>query len=128
MDEGTTAVAPRIRVEGDAGVVVLVLAGEHDVSTRHRVREVIDDALAARLPVVVDLRDADFVDSVIAATLLEARKKAKRENIGLGFVLADAHENAVRRMFELSRLTSVFAIYPSVEAAVAAVRDGFSGS
>jgi anti-anti-sigma factor len=126
LDEGTAAAAPRVRVERDADVVVLALVGEHDVSTRHRVREAIDDALAAKLPVVIDLRDAGFVDSVIAATFLEARKQAKRENIGLGIVLADEHKNAVRRMFELSRLTSVFAIYPSVEAAVAAVRDGFA--
>lgn len=125
MDEGTAAVAPRVRVERDAGVIVLALAGEHDVSTRHRVREVIDTALAARLPVVVDLREAAFVDSVIAATLIEARKQAQLENIGLGIVLADDHRNAVRRMFELSRLTSVFAIYPSVDAAVAAVPEGF---
>lgn len=126
MDEGTLAVAPRMRVEHDADVVVIALAGEHDVSTRHRLREAIDDALAARLPVVIDLRDAEFVDSVIAATFLEARKRAKREKIGLGIVLADEHENAVRRIFELSRLTSVFAIYASAEAAVAGVREGFS--
>jgi anti-anti-sigma factor len=128
LDEGTAAVAPRVRVERDADVAVVALAGEHDVSTRHRVREAIDDALDARLSVVIDLRDAAFVDSVIAATLLEARKKAKREDIGLGIVLADGHENAVRRMFELSRLTSVFAIYPSLETAVAAVREGFAES
>ena len=128
MDEGTAAVAPRIRVERGPDALVVALAGEHDVSSRHRVREVIDDALNAKVPVVVDLREAAFVDSVIAATLLEARKKAKRENVGFGIVLAQEHENAVRRMFELSRLTSVFAIHPSVEAAVAAVRAGFAES
>ena len=65
---------------------------------------------------------------MIAATLLEARKKAQREDIGLAVVLAEEHANAVRRMFELSRLTSVFAIYPTVEAGVAAVRKGFAAS
>ena len=124
MDEGTSAVAPRVRVEQDAEVVV----GSPHVSTRHRVRDAIDGALDARRPVVVDLRDAEFVDSVIAATLLEARKKAQREDIGLAVVLAEEHANAVRRMFELSRLTSVFAIYPTVEAGVAAVRKGFAAS
>ena len=128
MDEGTAAVAPRFRVARDADVVVLALSGEHDVSSRHRVRDAIEDALDERHPVVVDLRDAEFVDSVIAATFLEARKRARREDIGFGIVLADARENAVRRMFELSRLTGVFAIYPSLEAAVPAVREGFAES
>ena len=128
LDEGTAAMAPRVRVGRDADVVVLALAGEHDLSTRHQVRDVIDDAFAAKRPVVIDLRHAEFVDSVIAATLLESRKRAKQEDIGFGIVLADGHENAVRRMFELSRLTSVFAIYPSPEAAVAAVRTGFAES
>lgn len=125
LDEGTAAVAPDIRVERDAGVVVLALVGEHDVSTRHRARETIDTAQAAQLPVVVDLREATFVDSVIAATLIEARKRAQRENIGLGIVLSAEHRNPVRRMFELSQLTTVFAIYPSVDDAVTAVREGF---
>ena len=128
MDEGTAAVAPRFRVARDADVVVLALSGVHDVSSRHRGRDAIVDALDVRPPVVVDLRDAEFVDSVIAATFLEARKRARREDIGFGIVLADARENAVRRMFELSRLTGVFAIYPSLEAAVPAVREGFAES
>jgi anti-anti-sigma factor len=125
-DGGTAAVAPGIRVEREADVRVVALAGEHDLSSRESVREAVEGALDAGLGVVVDLRDADFVDSVIAAVFLEARKNAKRQNLGLGIVLSAAPENAVRRMFELSQLTSVFSVYPSAEAAVAGVREGFS--
>jgi anti-anti-sigma factor len=126
LDEGTAAVAPGVRVERDEDVLVIALAGEHDVSTRDSVWAPIDRALDARLAIVIDLRGAEFVDSVIAAIFLEARKKAKRENLGLGIVLADARENAVRRMFELSQLTRVFAVYASAAEAVVAVREGFS--
>jgi anti-anti-sigma factor len=111
-------------VERDDGVLVVALSGEHDAASRESVRATIDGALDAGLAVVVDLREADFVDSVVAAVLLEARKKAKRANLGLAIVLNESHDNGVRRMFELSLLTTVFVIHPSREAAVAAVRDG----
>ena len=125
-DGGTAVVAHGIRVEREPGVLVVALAGEHDLSSRDRLRDALNDALDAGLGVVVDLREAEFVDSVVAAVFLEARKKAKLGGFGLGIVLNEAHENAVRRMFELSQLTSVFSVYPSAEAAVAGVREGFS--
>jgi anti-anti-sigma factor len=125
-DGGAAAVAPGIRVEREEDVLVVALEGEHDLASRDSVRGAVDGALEARLGVVVDLRDAAFIDSVVAAVFLEARKKAKREDIGLAIVLSDSPENAVRRMFELSQLTSVFATYPSTEEAVRGVSGGFS--
>lgn len=122
MDEGTAAVAPRIQVERRAEMVVVALAGEHDVSSRDRLVEAVNGAIDAGLGVIVDLRDAGFVDSVIAAALLDARKAARRRDVTLAVVLSAAPENGVRRMFELSQLTTVFDVYPSVGAAAAAVR------
>lgn len=126
-DEGIAAVrAPGVRVAREKDVLVVALAGEHDLASRNSVSGAVDRALEAGLAVVIDLRDADFIDSVVAAVFLEARKKAKQQNLGLGIVLSDAPENGVRRMFELSTLTSVFAVYPSTEAAVEGVRRGFA--
>jgi anti-anti-sigma factor len=118
--------APGVRVARHEDVLVVALAGEHDLASRERVRGPVDGALEAGLAVVVDLREADFIDSVVAAVFLEARKKAKQRNLGLGIVLSDSTDNSVRRMFELSTLTTVFAVYPSPEVAVTAVRAGFA--
>jgi hypothetical protein len=62
----------------------------------------------------------------VAAVLLEARKKAKQQGRGLGILLSEAPDNAVRRMFEVSELDSVFANYTSIDEAVAGVRGGFA--
>jgi anti-anti-sigma factor len=123
--EGTAGVAPGIRVVRADSVVVLSLAGEHDLASRDEVQGALTRALDGRLAVVVDLREADFVDSVVAALFLDARKTAKREDLGFGIVLSPEPDNGVRRMFELSTLTAIFAIYPTPEAAVAGVRGGF---
>jgi anti-anti-sigma factor len=126
-DEGIAAVrASSVRVGREGDVVVVALTGEHDLASRDEVLGALDGALDGGLAVVVDLRDADFIDSVVAAVFLEARKKAKHRNLGLGVVLSDATDNSVRRTFELSTLTTVFAVYPSPEAAVTAVRAGFA--
>ena len=124
-DLAAASSAPGVRVAREDDVIVVALAGEHDLASRDSVRGAIDGALDAGLALVVDLRDAAFVDSVVAAAFVEARKKAKTRNLGLAVVLSDAPENPVRRMFELSELTTVFAVYPTVEAAVAGARAGF---
>ena len=126
LDDGAAAISTAgVRVAREEGVLVVALAGEHDLASRDSVSGAVDGALEAGLAVVVDLRDADFIDSVVAAVFLEARKKARQRDLGLGIVLSDSSENGVRRMFELSTLTSVFAVYPSPEAAVEGVRGGF---
>lgn len=119
---------PGVRVARHDDVLVVALAGEHDLASRDSVRGALGGALEAGLALVVDLREADFIDSVVAATLLEARKKAKQQGRGIGILLSEAPDNAVRRMFEVSELDSVFASYTSVDEAVEAVRAGFVDS
>ena len=127
-NEAATLSAPGVRVERQEDVLVVALAGEHDLASRESVSEALDGALEAGLAVVVDLREADFIDSVVAAVLLETRKKAKQRDRGLGIVLSAARDNGVRRMFEVSQLESVFAIYASPQEAVEAVRGGFAAA
>ena len=124
-DPATAPSAPGVRVGRRGEVIVVALAGEHDLASRDSVRGAVDGALETGLAVVIDLRGADFVDSVVAAVFLEARKKAKLRDLGLGLVLSDAPENPVRRMLEVSELTTVFAVFETVEDAVEGVRAGF---
>jgi anti-sigma B factor antagonist len=106
-------------------VVVVALTGEHDLASRDELREEVEQALTTGRGLVVDLTRASFIDSVIAAVLLEARKTAKRHDLGLAVLLSDDPSNDVRRMFELSRLTTIFEIFPSRAEAISAVRGGF---
>jgi anti-anti-sigma factor len=108
------------------GVVLVALSGEHDLATRDSVHGAIHEALAAGHAVVVDLTETEFMDSVVAAVLVEARRTAKRSGLGLGLVFSADDANQVRRMFEHSELTQVFAVYPTRDAAVEAVRAGFA--
>jgi anti-anti-sigma factor len=117
--------APDAKVELADGAACVALVGEHDLGTRERVQAAVDGALGNGLSLVLDLRRTEFMDSVVAGLLLEARKEAKRRNLGLGVVLSDSPTNQVRRLFELSGLTSVFAVYDSREAALGGVRAGF---
>lgn len=127
-DEGTVAaLAAGVRFDRAEDVLVVALEGEHDIASADTVRRAVVDALDAGLAVAVDLRDANFIDSAVAAALLDGRKQAQRRGLGFGVVLNEARDNDVRRMFELSTLTSVFALYPSLEAAIAGVRGGFVG-
>jgi anti-anti-sigma factor len=112
-------------VDREGSVEVVSLAGEHDLAGRDEVQGAIARAFDSGFAVVVDLREADFVDSVVAAVFLDARRLAKQRNLGFGIVLSPDRDNGVRRMFELSTLTTVFAMFPTRAAAVAGVRDGF---
>ena len=125
-DEGTlAALAPGVHVDRAGDVLVVALEGEHDIASAEAVRRAVGEALDAGLAVAVDLRRAYFIDSAVAGALLDARKRARQRGLGFGVVLNEARENDVRRMFELSTLTNVFALYPSLDAAIAGVRNGF---
>ena len=54
------------------GVWVLTLHGEHDVSTEPSLAEELERVAAAGGPVVVDLSDAQFIDSSILRVLVSA--------------------------------------------------------
>ena len=62
--------AGQIGVESADGVRVLVLRGEHDLSTAPDVRAHVEDAIAAGGDVVVDLSETGFIDSSILGVLV----------------------------------------------------------
>ena len=55
---------------------LVVLTGEHDLSTRRDLDTVLNRAVATGDPVVVDLEYATFADSSIFGALVEAEKRA----------------------------------------------------
>lgn len=87
-------------------VVVVDVVGELDLSTVARVRETLEDALAARPEqLVVDLGACPFVDASALTMLLEAHRQACRS--GRIFTLRGCSPR-VLRLLSLTGLRRVF--------------------
>jgi anti-sigma B factor antagonist len=112
----------------DTGVVTIVLTGEHDVYTAPALRDQISAVVNERVPFVVDLSPATFIDSSVLRVLLEARREAEEE--GLGFAVALESQNApgVRRVLEVTGLVPVFPVLSSRADALNAARNGGASS
>jgi anti-anti-sigma factor len=106
----------------DTGAVVVVLTGEHDVYTAPTVRERIASVIEERLPFVVDLTPATFVDSSVLRVLLEARRQAEAEGLGFAVALGDAKAPGVSRVLEVTGLIPVFPVLSDREQALEAAK------
>lgn len=105
-------------VEGADGVSVLRLTGELDVGATTRMSEQIEQALAgAPRALVLDLTSVDFLGSSGLSVLIEARSLAEQAGVTLSLVAA---RRATLLPLELTGLSSMFPVYPTVESAVAA--------
>ena len=121
QNAGVTAHQPvdfTIDVTRQDGCGVVTVAGEVDVHTSSRLRDVLfDPALCSDPRIVVDLRGVTFIDSTGIGTLVAARRWAGSRASAL--VLA-CTAGPVLRVLELVSLNRVFEIHDSVDAAVAA--------
>jgi anti-sigma B factor antagonist len=111
-----------LRVVG--ATVVVVLGGEHDMSTADDVERAIR-AAEARDPalIAIDLEPCDFIDSTVVRTLLYARERALADGRRLA-LLVPAGGSIVARTLELSGLAEVLSIYPTLSDALRAGSDG----
>ena len=100
-----------VDVELDGDVAVVVLAGEIDLYTAPRFKDVvmhsIDDG-AQR--VVVDLTGATFIDSTALGVLVGA---GKRLHLVQGALAIACLNGNIRRILEITGLDGVFAICPT---------------
>jgi anti-sigma B factor antagonist len=105
-------------VEPDLAVVAL--AGEHEAFGAPKLELQLAALLAEDYAVVVDLTEATFLDSATLFVLLRAHTKAAERRLGFALQMGDDAGKYVRRAFELTRLSSVFAIGTSRDEAIAA--------
>ena len=100
----------------DDGTVLRVF-GEVDVATAPTLR---DPLLALASPNssygVVDMTEVSFIDSTGLSALVSAQKRLRREGVELRLVMTRPN---LRKVFDVTGLSEVFAIYPSVDAALA---------
>ncbi|MBA2282433.1 MAG: STAS domain-containing protein [Acidimicrobiia bacterium] len=88
----------------------IVVSGEIDASTAHRITELVDLQLEEQNVVVrLDLRDTSFCDSAGLVTLLDCRAAAS--NRGARLVLVSPSD-AVLRLLELTGLEPAFETEP----------------
>ena len=59
-----------------SGVVEVVLGGEHDLSSTEQLEETLTQALATCSHLVVDVSEAEFIDSTTIAVLVHAKSAA----------------------------------------------------
>jgi len=108
-----------VRHERRGDVAVVHLAGEVDVAASGAVRARVDAAASG--PLVVELSEVTFVDSSGLRELLRARMECER--LGGRLVLAGVPP-VLERLLDLTGTTSMFAVVPTLEAALAELAAG----
>ncbi len=103
----------RSQVKEVAGVPVIELEGEIDLSTsplfKEEVYRVID---SGRRDVVIDLDGLDFMDSTGLGVLVAVLKKTSDEG---GSVRLVCSKRSIRKVFSITGLDKVFAIYDNLQ-------------
>ena len=100
-------------------VSVVTVHGQADLHTASQLRQALNDAVdrgAASL--VVDLGEATFIDSMTLGVLLGTVKRLRPFGGGLSIACPDPH---IRRIFEITLLDRVFALYPDRSSALEGV-------
>jgi len=88
----------------DDGVAVVALAGDWDFTQAARLRERIEAVTAASL--VIDLRDATYIDSTIIAVVVRALRRLSAEGGSAALRLPD--DGLMKRMFAMMSLDRQF--------------------
>ena len=95
---------------------VVAVKGEVDVYTAPRLREKLVELVSqGHLKIVVNLEDVDFLDSTGLGVLVGALKRLRSHGGELSLVCT---QQRILKVFEITGLTKVFAIYDSVDDAV----------
>ncbi len=100
----------------DSGVVVVAVTGEVDMNTSPEVRGVLNPIFSERpRALVIDLSGVHYMDSSGIATLVEGLQWSHRSQIPFRLSGMTA---AVKDVFEMARLDSLFEVFETREAAL----------
>jgi len=106
------------------GTGVITATGELDLSTAPRLKWILSEALEEGSEhIVVDLSGVGFMDSTALGVLLGARRKLDDDRLAV--VCSNDH---VLQIFRLSGTDRIFAMYPTLDEALAHVRRRALGS
>ncbi len=108
-----------IEVESENNVHVLAMYGEHDISTAPELRLEIERIADAGDDVIVDLSEAEFIDSSIVGVLVDGYRRSNDGGRG-SFVAVAAPGGPVARLFDLVSISDLIPLYPTRAAALSA--------
>jgi anti-anti-sigma factor len=103
-----------------ADVALVVLAGEHDLYSGEELRQSFELCLARCHHLIVDLTAAEFIDSTIIHVLLQTMRSATELDRKFNVVLGTAPAPAVERILEVTGVSQLLGVVPTVEQALAA--------
>jgi anti-anti-sigma factor len=106
------------------GVEVVVVTGEHDLSTAPELERQLRGALESGAAVCVDLMETTFIDSSVLRVLITAREQADERGVGFRVALGDTTGHGVRRLLELTDTERRLATAPTRAAAIAGATNG----
>jgi len=102
------------------GVEVIHVAGEIDVATAPRLRELLIELISKNsYQLVIDLAQVEFLDSSGVGVLVGAAKRVRANDGSLDLVCT---QGRILKVFKITGLTKVFAIYETVDQAIAAAK------
>ena len=105
-----------IRLSQVAKTAIVEVSGEIDMATAPEVAKTIASADRAADLVVVNLSDVTFLDSSALNMLLHSQRDLADR--GVGFRVVSPADKAVRRVFEITRLTGPLNVVDSLDDAV----------
>jgi anti-sigma B factor antagonist len=115
-----------IEVARDDGVSVIVMRGEHDLSTAGELRERMEQLRVDQGPFVVDMTEATFIDSAVLGVLIGEHDRATSGGTAVGFAVGPGSGYGVRRIIDLAGVAAVLPISESRAAAVNRIRGATS--
>ncbi len=102
----------------DDAVSVLALSGDVDVASAPALRELLDQEVARQDWIVIDLDGVAFMDSTAIGVLVGRMRRARHKGGSLSLVCSVPR---LLRIFEITGLGSVFAVYEDLDSAIAAI-------
>ena len=118
MSDGCSSRKPTIEVRSpQPHAVLVVLGGEHDISSAEELRQTFDQSLGRCDHLIVDLSAVEFIDSSTIRVLMETRAHAIERDRKFSVVLGTAA--IVERALEISGLLMLVDVVPTVELALA---------
>jgi anti-sigma B factor antagonist len=104
-----------LRYEGGDRTQIVAVRGEVDLSSAHRLRDLIGRAKGDPPRVVVDLSGVEFMDTAGLEVLLEEWNAIRQ--LG-GSMCVVAQQGPITRLLEVTSLDEVFDVYAELDAAV----------
>lgn len=99
-------------------IVILVIIGEIDLYNAPEIKDIISKLIEERIyNVIIDLEKVSYIDSSGIGALISSLSNLKKYQGGLKIINVYA---SVKKVFELTKLTSFFEIYESEDDAVSA--------